>query len=147
MDDASDNHNPDSDTWQVATADTEAGPIFIRLNNSAKPFAGKQSLNIKLAFAIPLSPNPAGDLSNSEELETLATIEDHICQTVRDKACGIHVLTLTDARMRELVFYIQEGADIAGIHKFLMDSVESHAIQCMAVREPNWETYFEFSAR
>jgi hypothetical protein len=145
MPDAFKDRNSDDDKWLLAEAETDSGLLFVRLNTTAKAFVGAPSLNIKLGFAIPLQQQTGCDLPDPDENEVLASVEDQICQTVSEGANGIHVLTLTNAVMKEIVFYIEPGADIAAMHKLLTDSVKSHEVQCMAVRDPNWETYLEFS--
>lgn len=138
-------YNPDEDRWLLAEAETEAGPLFIRLNTTAKDFVAHPRLNIKLGFCIPLEEHTDGDLPNAEQNAELATVEDQIIETVAEGATGIHVLTLTNGQMKELIFYIEPDADIAAMHQFLMKSVKNYEVQCMAVREPEWETYLEFS--
>ncbi len=124
---------------------TDSGPLFARVNTTVKEFIGDPRLSIKLGFAIPMKLKTGLNLPDADENESLAVVEDEIRETVARNASGIHVLTLTNAVMKEFIFYIEPGADIAAMHKLLMNNVKSHEVQCMAVRDPGWETYLEFS--
>ena len=50
----------------------------------------------------------------------------------------MHALTLITGAMKEYVFYIATGVDIASLHAGVRDSVSSHEVQCIAVQEPVW---------
>jgi len=74
----------------------------------------------------------------------LGPIEDLISREVSSRTRGVHVLTLTSGVMKELVFYIARGADIAKLHEGIQSQVSSHDVQCMAVEEAKWESYRTF---
>jgi hypothetical protein len=75
----------------------------------------------------------------------LLEVEDVIIEEVGAKAQGIYVLVLTTGTMREFVFYIAGNADIGAIHEVIVDRVETHEVQCMAVEDPKWDAYKQFS--
>jgi len=50
-------------------------------------------------------------------------------------------MTLTTGDMKEFVFYIAPGLDIARLHEAQRLEVSSHDLQCMAVEEPGWESF------
>jgi hypothetical protein len=127
--------------WSVAQGDCEGAPLIVRCNQTAGDWVGHPGLPVKLGFAIPLIHPNQGGLPNSEENGELGTIEDLISQEVLSKTRGVHALTLTTGMMKELVFYIAPGADIAKLHESIQNQVTSHDVQCMAVEEPNWESY------
>ena|SRR6476660_2932895 len=130
--------------WSVAQGDYRGAPLIVRCNQTAGDWVGQPGLSVKLGFAIPLiHPNPVG-LPNPEENAELGTIEDLISHEVLSKTRGVHALTLTTGMMKELVFYIAPGADIAKLHESIQSHVTSHDVQCMAVEEPNWESYRAF---
>lgn len=64
---------------------------------------------------------------------------------IASRATGIHALVLTTGEMKEFVFYVSPGADIKSMHETLMQMVSTHEVQCMALNEPKWETYQQFS--
>lgn len=53
----------------------------------------------------------------------------------------MHTLVLTADRMKEFVFYIPRNVDIQTIHESIRQSVPGHHVQCMAVKEPDWESF------
>jgi hypothetical protein len=112
---------------------------------TAGEWVGHADLPVKLGFAIPLNhPNQEG-LPDPEENAALAAIEDLISREVSSQTRGIHVLTLTMGMMKEFVFYIARGADIAKLHESIRNQVPSHDVQCEAIEETTWESYRAFT--
>ncbi|MCD0462065.1 DUF695 domain-containing protein [Roseiconus lacunae] len=136
--------DPNSHEWMLGQIKLEDGNLFVRLNRSAEQLAGTPELGIKLGFAIPFNRPPQGGVPNADENQAIAPLEDQIIETVLEQATGIHVLTLTAPNVKELVFYIAEGADIQSMHERLRASSKTHDVQCMAVRDANWESFREF---
>jgi hypothetical protein len=136
--------NADS-KWSLSIFDDEDGPLLIRLNHSALPWSGHPTLPIKLGFAIPLAQPYPGGLPDGEENKILSGIEDLVESRVQETTIGIHVLTNTNGIMKEFIFYIPEGVDIKTLHESLDDSVSTHDVQCIAEREPKWDTFTTFS--
>lgn len=54
-------------------------------------------------------------------------------------------MTITTGTMKELVFYIAPGVDIAELHTTVRDEVPSHEVQCMAIEEPDWNSFRQFA--
>ncbi|MCR9199660.1 MAG: DUF695 domain-containing protein [Planctomycetaceae bacterium] len=130
--------------WSLAEMDFDGMPLFVRINESARSIVGHADLGIKLGFAMPMQAAIGTDLPDPEENEALAELEDKIIETVTYGAEGIHVLTLTNAAMKELVFYIKPGADIAAMHESLRGLDISHDVQCQAVWDREWNTFLQF---
>jgi hypothetical protein len=132
----------DQHRWGVAQVRHEA--LVVRYNQTAGEWAGHSELPVKLGFSIPLHhPNQRGLPAPAENVE-LGPIEALILREVSAEARGVHVLTLTSGTMKEWVFYIAPGADIAKLHASIRSKVSSHEVQCMALEEPNWESYRAF---
>ena len=119
--------------------------MFVRLNEAAHPYIGHAELGIKLGFAIPFNVPAQNGGPDPTENETIADLEDTIIDAVAAATNGIHVLTLTAPEAKELVFYISEGSDIGSLHESLRAKSDTHDVQCMAVRDPEWESFREFS--
>lgn len=134
-----------SHQWGVAEADYDGSPLFIRFNGTAKQWMGHADLPIKLGFAIPLNSPAEHGLPNPDENEALHAVEDIIIRNVEAATKAIHVLALTMGAMKEFVFYIPAGVDIKTIHKTIQQSVTTHDVQCMAVNEPEWDSFRQFS--
>jgi hypothetical protein len=130
----------------VLQASHDGAPLIIRLNSSAKEWAGHPALRIKMGFAVALKAPNEGGLPTSEESSQLQGIEDIIVQEVDARAKGIYALGLTTGVMKEFVFYIAPNADIAGIHQAIRSRVSSHDVQCMADMDPAWEAYLQFAS-
>ncbi|MCA8972580.1 MAG: DUF695 domain-containing protein, partial [Planctomycetes bacterium] len=82
-----------------------------------------------------------GGLPDAAENEALDAIEDLVVQRVLASVVGMHAMTLTDGVMKEIVFYIAPGLDIASLHEALRGEVVSHDLQCMAVKERSWRSF------
>ncbi len=132
------------DKWLLGQIPLQDGTLFVRLNQAAEPFMGHPELGIKLGFAIPFNAPPEGGVPSPDENEAVAELEDQIRDAVAGATKGIHVLTLTAPEVKELVFYIAEGADISSLHELLRSKCDSHEIQCMAVRDPGWQSFRQF---
>lgn len=131
--------------WGVAEAKFDSSPVIIRYNESAREWVGHSELPIKLGFAIPLNSPHEGELPEPEENWQLNEIEDTILSEIESRTRAIHVLVLTTGVMKELVFYIPSGVDIQAIHESIQAAVDTHQVQCIAVREPKWDSYRQFA--
>ncbi|MCC9603700.1 DUF695 domain-containing protein [Stieleria sp. JC731] len=136
--------NASDHMWLLGSVAMEDGTLLVRLNESANQWAGHPDLGIKLGFAIPFKLPPKGGVPNADENESLGELEDKIIATVTSQATGIHVLALTAPTVKELIFYISEGADIGAIHEHLQSLSTTHDVQCMAVRDADWNSYYDF---
>jgi hypothetical protein len=131
--------------WTVAQGDYGGNPLLVRFNEAGRELVGHPGLPIKLGFAVPLHRPHEGGLPDAQENEELAAVEDLVAQRVLAAAVGLHAMTLTTGIMKEYVFYITPGLDIAGLHAALRKDVSSHELQCMATEEPGWESFREFT--
>lgn len=134
----------DEQRWSVAQGEVGGGPLVVRFNESARKLAGHSGLPIKLGFAVPLERPNHGGLPDAAENEALGAVEELVTQRVLASSVGLHAMTLTTGDMKEFVFYIAPGLDIAALHEALRKEVTSHDLQCMAVEEPGWESFRGF---
>ena len=131
--------------WSVAESNGDDGLLLVRFSETAGKWQGHPELPIKLGFAMPLNePDPGGLPTPVENIE-LNDVEDVICREVEAAATGLHAMTLTTGTMKEVVFYIRPGADIAAIHAAVREQVATHEVQCMAVMEPEWDSWQAFT--
>jgi hypothetical protein len=131
--------------WSVAQGESDGAALLVRYNETAAGFAGHSKLPIKLGFAIPLNSPNVGGLPDAEENSELDVIEDLIGREVMAATHGVYALVLTTGVMKEFVFYIAPGADIAKLHEDIRNQVSSHDVQCMAVEERKWESFRAFT--
>lgn len=43
------------------------------------------------------------------------------------------------------MFYVPSGVDIKAIHEAVQAAVATHEVQCMALNEPQWDSYRQFT--
>jgi len=134
----------DDHHWGVVEGEYNGAALIVRFNRTAGEFAGHAGLPLKLGFAIPLNLPNEGGLPDPDENVDLDAIEDVIRREVAAATSGIHVMVLTTGVMKELIFYIAPGADIATLHQSVQNKVTGHEVQCMAVGDPDWESYRAF---
>ena len=133
-----------SHTWGIAQGNDNGTPLIVRFSQSATEWCSHPDLPIKLGFAIPSNSPNEGGLPNPAENEQFNGIEDAICREVAARTKGLHALVLTTGIMKEFVFYIPRGVDIKTRHEAVQAAVPTHEVQCMAVNEPEWDSYKEF---
>lgn len=131
--------------WSILETTYDGDPLLIRLNATAKEWLGHPSLGIRLGFAVPLNAPNEGGLPTSEENRELNEVEDVILQEFEARTRGVYALALTTGVMREFVLYVGADADIAAIHEAIRQRVTTHEVQCMAVKDPAWDTYTQFA--
>ena len=132
--------------WGVTQGVFDGSPLIVRYNESAEDWIAHPELPIKLGFAVPLNAPQENGLPDPAENEQLNDIEDVIVREVAERTVGLHALVLTTGTMKEFVFYIPEGADIKTIHETIQQMVSTHEVQCMAVKEPKWDSYKDFNS-
>jgi hypothetical protein len=135
----------DAMQWRVGETEYGGGPLLIRVNSTAKDWAGHPALPIKLGFAVPLNRPNEGGLPDLDENDQLDAIEDIVRQAVEARTKGVHALVLTTGMMKEFVFYVPRETDFQGLHQAIQAAVPTHDVQCMAEHEPKWDTYEQFS--
>jgi hypothetical protein len=133
--------------WVVVQAAHQGEPVIIRYNETIREWVGHPELPIRLGFAVPLNRPNQGGLPDPDENAALRPIEDLILREVSRETRGVFVLTLTDGVMKEWVFYVAPGADLAKLHQGIRSQVSSHDVQCMAIKDPEWASYRAFVPR
>ena len=133
-----------AEEWTVATAEYDGSTLILRKNVGCRDWVGHPGLSIKLAFAIPLNKPQPGALPDPEENAQLGPIEEQIAETVASALPSIFAVVLTTGVMKELVFYVADGAKIKDLHQRLQTGVASHEVQCIAEVEKKWDTYKGF---
>ena len=134
----------DEQRWNIAQADDGGNPLIVRFNETARSWAEHEAFPVRLGFAVPLNQPVPGGLPEPAENATLLEVEDVILGIVQPAVTGLHVLTLTDGQMKEWVFYIAPGADVAQLHARIRSQVTTHDVQCMAVEDRQWKSYRDF---
>jgi len=130
--------------WSVLEVQCDGAPTLIRRNDTAELWSAHPALPIKLGFAVPLNaPNPGG-LPDPNENKLLDALEDEICRRVEAAVTGIHAMTIANGQMKEFIFYVSLGADFETLHRAVQASTPTHQVHCMAVNEPEWETFQAF---
>lgn len=134
---------PADGSWAVCQGENNGQPMFVRVNNAAKPFSGHPQLSIRFGIAVPLhDPNEHG-LPSEAEMEELSEIEEHLFEAVSNQ--GIVVLIITTSGMREFVVYLRSTKDAEAVFDRVRQITSTHDIQHYAQPDPKWELFGEFT--
>lgn len=77
-----------------------------------------------------------GGLPDSAESAELAAVEDLVAARVLTGAVGVHAMTLTAGVMKERVFSMPAGRDIARLHSELRKEISTHDLRAWPSRNP-----------
>lgn len=127
------------DEWAVSEGEMDGSPLIIRFNSSMAAAAGHPDFATQIGIAVPLrNPNPGG-MPTPDETKQLRSIEDEIDRLVGGRA--VMVAVVTTGEMREFVLYTGTGDWIAQFHTDLQAAVDTHEVQVVAQRDPDWNVY------
>jgi hypothetical protein len=127
----------------VAQGENDDKPMIVRVNSSAKDYAGHPDLPIRLGLAVPLhAPRPDG-LPNEAELEQLDDIEDHLFEVLG--TTGRVVLIITTSGMREFVSYVRAPDVAERIAQLVQSGTSTHEVQHYAESDPKWKLFGQFA--
>lgn len=131
------------DKWVLGRLPGESGDALVRFNVSARTLAGSSEFAARVGIAIPHELNNTSAVD--EEPPAIDRIEDAVRQTVFEQTGGIHVITLTTAAVRELIFYMQVTVDFTSLLRTIRNIPGAEHVQMMAKRDPDWTFYMELS--
>lgn len=129
----------------MITAQTDEGPMIIRMNRGYEAVMGHPDYGYQIGIAVPLNqPNEHG-LNEAEEGQELGAIEDALCNALESDKLALFVFSQTSSGVKEWVFYTGDPeaavARIAGLRQQLT----THDVQVMVQDDPEWETYRNFN--
>lgn len=117
--------------------------MFVRVNSSAKHYAGHPDLSIRLGIAIPChAPNEHG-LPTRAESKQLHEIEDGLFDALG--ASGRVVLIITTGGMREFVSYVRSSHLAEHVASQLRAATATHEVQHYVESDPTWAVYRQFT--
>lgn len=133
---------PAEDRWTIAKGENDGKPILVRVNSTAKEYAGHPELPVRLGIAIPLHAPREDGLPNPTELEQLGDIENRLHAEVAK--AGRVVLVITTGGMREFVSYVRAPDAAERIVQSVQAGTTTHEVQHYAASDPKWELYDQF---
>lgn len=127
------------DAWAVAQAESDGQPLIIRFNVWAKAMIGHPSYPHRLGVAIPfLAEDGAPEKPSTDRL---GEFEDELHAVLPVPGSAVHVLVITSARMRELVFYVADPAQAQQKMEALRARTTDLAVQFMLEHDPKWKVF------
>lgn len=129
--------------WILGSAKIGEREIMVRRNESASKFVGDEFRSVRVGIAIPLeslSSEQGGDWLDAAE-----QVEDVVIGVMDECENAIHVLTLTTAQVRELVFYVPSNSDLTSLLQKIRSKECGQHIQMSAKKDPKWQMYKLFA--
>jgi uncharacterized protein DUF695 len=131
-----------ADEWVVLQGTFDGQPMFARFNTGYRDASDREQYAVQVAVVIPFNePNEHG-MPQQSELEQLDQIEDLVDEKSRDRAVFVGVFTTT--AIRQFMLYTEASDWVASFHQELQAAVTTHEVECMAVRDPDWNHYRTF---
>lgn len=134
---------PDEDLWVVGSGTQNNAPMFVRINDTAKSYAGHPELPFRLGIAIPLIDQSNEGLPNEAENEQLNGIEDRLLDNL--KGAGRLVLVITTGGMRDFISYVRTPNDAENIVSALRACAKDHEVQHYVESDARWRLFREYS--
>ena len=128
--------------WYIYRGGDAHGELHARFDHDARSLAGRPEFEIQVGLAVPLlEPGPDG-LPLEHELPDLDAIERVVVQEAGDRAVLVGVIST--GGVREFVLYTGDGQWLEEFQGAVSAAVETHEIQMMARRDPEWLVYHAF---
>ena len=128
--------------WYIYRGGDAKGDLHARFDHDARSFVGLPAYEIQVGLAVPLlEPGPDG-LPLEHELPALDEIERVVVEEARDRAVLVGVIST--GGVREFVLYTGDGQWLEEFQGAVSAAVETHEIQMMARRDPEWLVYRAF---
>lgn len=128
--------------WYIYRGGDARGPLHGRFDHDARPLAGSPEYPIQVGVAVPLLEPGLDGLPQEHELPALDEIEKVIVGIAETDAVLVGVIST--AGVREFVLYTGDGEWLEAYHNALSAAIESHEVQMMARRDPEWTIYRAF---
>ena len=132
------------DTWGVGRGVRAGKPVFVRYRSGLKEAAGHTGYPFQIGVAVPLADPTREGLSNNEEAERLARLEDALDDALKQEA--VFAMAITTAGIREFVFYAKEWKpDYFAEKVSKTGSTAGYKPQFMMRADREWEAYRAFA--
>ena len=128
--------------WYIYRGGDARGELHARFDHDAAALAGSPLYEIQVGLAVPLHDPGADGLPLDEELPALDDIERVVVEQARDRAVLVGVIST--GGVREFVLYTGDGQWLEEFQGAVSAAVETHEIQMMARRDPEWQIYRAF---
>jgi hypothetical protein len=135
---------PAEDTWQVGRGTRDGKEMIIRLNETAKTYAGHPELPMRMGVAIPLLAPDARGFPAGAESTQLVEIEDRLFSLIG--SMGRVVVIITHGGMREFVCYVRSTSAAETVVAKLRTLTPTHEVQSYVENDAGWIVYDEFSS-
>jgi hypothetical protein len=128
--------------WYIYRGGDAKGELHARFDHDAALLAGRPEYEIQVGLAVPLlDPGPDG-LPLDDELPALDAIERVVVEQAGDRAVLVGVIST--GGVREFVLCTGDGQWLEEFQGAVSAAVETHEIQMMARRDPEWLVYRAF---
>lgn len=128
------------DTWSVREAKLNGDDFVIRVCVGLREAMGHPDYQYQVGIATPLNWKTESGIASKVESESLQKLELDADETLSSEKTRF-VAALTGRNMKELIFYTSDPEVVKNQIEELKAKNNSHEIQSILQRDPEWNTY------
>jgi len=139
-----DNHSPIEipENWDFSRTSFGETPVSIRLNLALKSIAPIADFPVVVRAIVKMQHPYDNGFSSQEEFETLADIEDALCDAI-ESAGAIGVAIVTGGGNREIYSYSKDAETVVKACYRAMEAFPSYEFKCLSANDPQWKEYWD----
>ena len=129
------------DNWLVTMSSIDGLPAAIRLRTDVKPFIAGGNHSHYLRVVWELSEADERGLPSDEEIQRLASFEDHLCRVLEADDHAILTFVITNDGLRQWLFYTQDLEESEHRVNQVPQEAERYPIELTAQEDALWSQY------
>jgi len=133
------------DEWQIMAAQTEDGPMILKVNSGYANLLGHPEYPYQVGVAIPLNSPTSAGMHNEEEGNQVGMIEDLLVESLQTEKLALWVFSQCSSGVKEWVFYTGDPVETAKRINELRGCIKTHLIQNIHQEDPEWEIFQAFT--
>lgn len=132
---------PPEDTWSLGRGESHGRPLRVRINDSARAWAGHPALPIRLGVGVVLRAPDEDGLPEAAESGQLAAIEERIFAAIQAAGLGRVVLVITAGGEREFVAQVRDAGAAEAAVAEVRARTTTHELHVASEPDPRWRLF------
>ena len=128
-----------ADTWALAKASAEAGPLVLRYRTPILGPDGVEGYNRVLRILWPYEAEHSGAMPSTNDSADMEQFEDRLCDVLEIDAHAFLAAVLTFDGARQWVFYTSDIGECGRRLEGMPQNAEPYPIQIDAFDDPTWQ--------
>jgi hypothetical protein len=131
--------------WQVMMAQTEEGPMVLKVNSGYANLIGHPDYPYQVGVTIPLNSPTGAGMHDSDEGDQVVVIEELLVEALQNENLALWVFSQCSVGVKEWVFYTTDPAEAAKRINEVRDQVKTHPIEDICLEDPEWDIFQAFT--